>query len=296
MQFAITGVAGYVARRHLEAIKVTGNDLVAAMDPHDSVGIIDSYFPNTKFFTEVERFDRHLEKLKRKGPKERVDFLSICSPNYFHDSHARMGLRVGANVICEKPLVVSPWNLDQLIEVEKEYGKRVYCVLQLRYHPNIIALKKKVDESGRKDYNILLSYVTPRGSWYNSSWKGNPRKSGGIAMNIGIHFFDMLMWIFGKVEHSDSGHRSENTAEGILTLGKATVRWLLTTEVQYSHTGQPERSLRIDKEEFDFSSGFDDLHTKVYEDILNGGGYGIEDCRASIELTHRIRTESGIDA
>jgi UDP-N-acetyl-2-amino-2-deoxyglucuronate dehydrogenase len=294
MQFAITGVAGYVARRHLEAIKVTGNELVAAMDPHDSVGVIDSYFPSTKFFTEVERFDRHLEKLKRKGPKERVDFLSICSPNYFHDSHARMGLRVGANVICEKPLVVSPWNLDQLIEVEKEYGKKVYCVLQLRYHPNIIALKKKVEGSGRKNYNILLSYVTPRGSWYNSSWKGNPRKSGGIAMNIGIHFFDMLMWIFGAVEHSDSGHRSENTAEGILTLEKATVRWLLTTEIQYSKTGYPERSLRIDEEEFDFSSGFEDLHTKVYEDILSGGGYGIEDCRASIDLTHRIRTESGI--
>jgi UDP-N-acetyl-2-amino-2-deoxyglucuronate dehydrogenase len=287
MNFALTGLAGYVAERHLRAIRDTGNNLVTAFDPHDSVGIVDRYFPDCRFFSVFERFDRHLEKLKRNG--EPVEYLSICAPNYLHDAHVRSAFRVGANAICEKPLVISPWNLDQLAELELECNRKVYCVLQLRHHKNVLALKEKVDSSTKSDYEINLRYVTPRGRWYNTSWKGDAKKSGGVAMNIGIHFFDMLMWIFGDVNYVEFGYLSENTIRGRLELDKANVNWFLSTEAQYSKSGQADRSLSIDGEEFDFSVGFEDLHTTTYSNILAGSGYGIEDARRSVELTFRFR-------
>jgi UDP-N-acetyl-2-amino-2-deoxyglucuronate dehydrogenase len=289
MNFALVGLAGYVAERHLKAIRDTGNELVTAVDPHDSVGIVDRYFPNCEFFPDFERFDRHLEKLKRQGKDSRVHYMSVCSPNYLHDAHIRAGLRVGANVICEKPLVISPWNLRPLEDLEKEYDRKVHCVLQLRHHPNVVALRNMVHLAGRSDYEINLRYVTPRGQWYNASWKGDAKKSGGVSMNIGIHFFDMLLWIFGDVTYVESGYLSENTIQGKLELEKAKVNWFLSTERKYSTSGGAERSLTIDGEEFNFSLGFENLHTQVYQDILDGKGYGIEDARPSIELTFRFR-------
>lgn len=289
MNFALVGLAGYVAERHLRAIKDTGNTLVAAVDPHDSVGVIDRYFPDCEFFPDFERFDRHLERLRREGDANRVHYLSVCSPNYLHDAHIRAGLRVGANVICEKPLVISPWNLTPLADLEKEYDRKVYCVLQLRHHPNVRELRDLVRFEKRKDYKISLRYVTPRGNWYNSSWKGDAKKSGGVSMNIGIHFFDMLIWTFGDPTYVESGYLSENTIQGKLELENAVVDWFLSTERKYSKSGNPERSLIIDGKEFDFSVGFEQLHTKVYRDILNGKGYGIEDARSSITLTFQFR-------
>lgn len=289
MNFALAGLAGYVSERHIKAIKDTGNKLATATDPHDSVGFIDRYFPECEFFPDFERFDRHLEKLKRKGPEFKVDYLSICSPNYLHDAHIRAALRVGAHAVCEKPLVISPWNLKPLEDLEREYGKNVYCVLQLRYHPNVMKLRDLVLSEGRKDYKIGLRYVTPRGQWYSASWKGDAKKSGGIAMNIGIHLFDMLLWIFGDVTYVEFGYLSDSTIQGRLELERAHVDWFLSTERQYSKSGKAKRSLLIDGEEFDFSLGFDNLHTKVYEDILDGKGYGIRDARPSIELTFRFR-------
>lgn len=295
MKFSLIGAAGYVAPRHMKAIKETGHELVAALDPNDSVGVIDSYFPEAHFFTEFERFDRHLEKIRRQG--EGVDFVSICSPNYLHDAHIRFGLRIGANVICEKPLVLNPWNLDAIKEIEDEYPGKVYSVLQLRLHPNVVALKNKVEtESAEKKYNVDLEYFTSRGRWYHVSWKGDVKKSGGIVSNIGIHFFDMLIWIFGKVENVELYEHTDSRASGQLKLERATVNWKLGVdkndlpEQVKRNGGTTFRSLKIEGEEFEFSGGFTDLHTLSYQNILNGNGYGLEETRAAIEVVSEIRS------
>jgi UDP-N-acetyl-2-amino-2-deoxyglucuronate dehydrogenase len=292
--FALIGAAGYIAPRHMKAIKDTGNILIAALDKNDSVGILDSYFPEADFFTEFERFDRHIEKQKRKGIK--TDFVSVCSPNYLHDSHIRFGLRVGANVICEKPVVLNPWNIDALEEIEKETGNKIFTILQLRLHPAIIALKEKVDQQKKeKKYLIDLDYITSRGHWYFSSWKGNIEKSGGIATNIGVHFFDMLMWIFGDVKESTVTKHSKDTASGILELENASVNWKLSIDANQlppevkAANKRTFRSLNIDGESFEFSDGFTELHTKSYEQILAGKGFPISETRKAIELVHHIR-------
>lgn len=292
--FALIGAAGFVAPRHMKAIKETGNNLVAALDKHDSVGILDSYFPNAHFFTEFERFDRHLDKLKRKG--QQVDYVSICSPNYLHDSHIRFALKHGADAVCEKPLVLNPWNVDALEEIERETGKKVYTILQLRLHPTIIALRDRI-KNGPKDkiYDVDLRYITSRGNWYQASWKGEQSKSGGIATNIGIHFFDMLTWIFGSVNENIVKAHKEDYAEGYLELEQARVNWFLS--INYGHIPEKVkqagkrtfRSLIIEDEELEFSEGFTDLHTLSYQEILNGKGFGIQDARASIEVVHAIR-------
>jgi len=295
--FALIGAAGFIAPRHLKAIKDTGNNLVAALDKHDNVGILDSYFPNADFFTEFERFDRHLDKLKRKG--EKIDFISICSPNYLHDSHIRFALRYGADAVCEKPLVLNPWNLDALKEIEKETGKKVNTILQLRLHPSIVALKEKI-LNGPKDkiYEVNLQYMTSRGHWYLSSWKGDLSKSGGIATNIGIHFFDMLVWIFGGVEEIQTEKITETSAKGHLKLKQARVSWFLSIDYNdipeevKSAGKRTYRSLRMGNQEIEFSDGFTDLHTKSYEEILKGKGFGLEDARASILTVHGIRQDS----
>ncbi len=293
--FALIGAAGFIAPRHLKAIKDTGNNLVAALDKHDNVGILDSYFPSADFFTEFERFDRHLDKLKRKG--EKIDFISICSPNYLHDSHIRFALRYGADAICEKPLVLNPWNLDALTEIERETGRRVNTILQLRLHPSIVALREKVQQ-GPKDkvYEVDLQYVTSRGHWYHSSWKGDLAKSGGIATNIGIHFFDMLIWVFGPAEESTSKHFTDTSASGFLKLKHARVNWFLS--INYDDIPKDVkaggkrtyRSLKMEGQEIEFSDGFTDLHTKSYEQILKNNGFGLMDAKPSIDLTHKIRT------
>ncbi|MFZ6033714.1 MAG: Gfo/Idh/MocA family protein [Melioribacter sp.] len=299
MNFAITGVAGYIAPRHLKAIKETGNTLVAALDPHDSVGLLDSYFPDASFFVEFERFERHLDLLHRKSESERVNFLSICSPNFLHDSHIRLALRIGADAICEKPLVLNPWNLDALETVEKETGRKVYTVLQLRKHPSIIELKRKAEaviksQPGNK-FDISLDYITSRGLWYDFSWKGSLEKSGGVATNIGIHFFDMLIWIFGQPIHSRLIENNRRSMRGELELRNAFVKWNLSINYddlpESVKTGgkRTYRSIKIDGEELEFTEGFTDLHTVVYRDILDGKGYGIYDARPSIELAYKIR-------
>lgn len=291
--FALIGAAGYIAPRHMKAIKDTGNNLIAALDKNDSVGILDNYFPEADFFTEFERFDRHIEKQKRKGIK--TDFVSVCSPNYLHDSHIRFGLRVGANVICEKPVVLNPWNIDALEEIEKETGNKIFTILQLRLHPAIIALKEKVNQQKEKKYLIDLDYITSRGHWYFSSWKGEIQKSGGIATNIGVHFFDMLMWIFGDVEESTVTKHSKDIASGILELEHASVNWRLSIDAnqlpeKVKAAGKRTfRSLTIDGESFEFSDGFTELHTKSYEQILAGNGFPISETRKAIELVHNIR-------
>jgi len=293
--FALIGAGGYVAPRHMQAIKETGNKLVAALDKHDSVGILDNYFPEADFFTEFERFDRHLEKLKHQGIK--IDYLSVCSPNYLHDAHIRFGLRIGADVICEKPIVLNPWNIDALAEMEKETGKKVFTILQLRLHPAIIALKEKIAAApAGKRYRIDLKYITSRGHWYNSSWKGDIQKSGGIATNIGIHFFDMLLWIFGGVKESNVSLHNNTTATGQLELDKAIVNWMLSiddatlpAEVKAAG-GRTFRVLTIDDEPVEFSEGFSELHTKSYEEIIAGGGFGLNENRAATSLVHQIRS------
>lgn len=299
MNFAITGVAGYIAPRHLKAIKETGNNLVAALDPHDSVGILDNYFPNASFFVEFERFERHLDLLHRKSESERVHYLSICSPNFLHDSHIRLALRIGADAICEKPLVLNPWNLDALETVEKETGKKVYTVLQLRVHPSIMKLKNEVEAelktNPNKKFNINLDYITARGLWYDFSWKGILEKSGGVATNIGIHFFDMLIWIFGIPVHSKIIQSNKRSMRGELELKNASINWQLS--INYDDLPkdvilagkQTYRSIKIDNKELEFTEGFTDLHTAVYRDILNGKGYGIKDARPSIQLAYQIR-------
>jgi UDP-N-acetyl-2-amino-2-deoxyglucuronate dehydrogenase len=297
--FALIGAAGYIAPRHMKAIKDTGNKLVSAMDNFDSVGIIDSYFPNADFFTEFERFDRHLEKLKRKGVN--IDYISVCSPNYLHDAHIRFGLRYGADVICEKPIVLNPWNLDALIEMEEITGQKVFNILQLRLHPSVIALKKQV-ENGPKDkvYDIDLTYLTSRGHWYYTSWKGNIEKSGGIATNIGVHFFDMLTWIFGDVQESVVHQNSHDRAAGYLLLDRARVKWFLsinadTIPKEIKDKGyRTFRALSIEGEEFEFSGGFTDLHTASYQHILDGEGFGISEAKRAIEVVHSIRKSTPV--
>ncbi len=292
--FAIVGVGGYIAPRHLKAIKDTGNNLIAALDKNDSVGILDSYFPEADFFTEFERFDRHLEKLKRKGI--RIDYLTVCSPNYLHDAHIRFGLRIGADVICEKPLVLNPWNVDGLMEIEKETGKKIFTILQLRLHPAIIELREKVQKApAGKKFDIDLKYITSRGHWYHVSWKGDIHKSGGIATNIGIHFFDMLLWIFGNVKSNKVSQHTDDTASGYLELERANVNWFLSIDAnslpaEAKQTGKRTfRSMTIDGNEFEFSEGFTELHTKSYEEILKGNGFPISETRKSIEVVHVIR-------
>lgn len=294
-KFALIGAAGYIAPRHMKAIKETGNRLITALDKYDGVGIIDSYFPEADFFTEPERFDRHLDKLRRKGDNK-IDFVSICSPNYLHDAHIRLALRNGADAICEKPLVLNPWNVDALADIEKETGKRIFTILQLRLHPAIIALKQRI-ENGPADkiYDIDLSYITSRGHWYFISWKGDKEKSGGIATNIGVHFFDMLSWIFGEVEQNQVNILTHDKAAGYLQLKKARVRWFLSIDEATLPKSVKEagkrtfRSLTIEGEEFEFSEGFTDLHTRSYEDILAGGGFGLSDARQSINTVFNIR-------
>ncbi|MBI9065645.1 MAG: Gfo/Idh/MocA family oxidoreductase [Salinivirgaceae bacterium] len=297
--FALVGAAGYIAVRHLKAIKETNNNLVAALDPFDSVGIIDSYFPEADFFTEFERFDRHIYKLNRE--KNPVEYISICSPNYLHDSHIRFALRQGADAICEKPLVLNPWNIEALKDYEKETGKKVYNVLQLRLHPSIIALKEKIDKGDPdKIYDVDLSYITSRGKWYHYSWKGNDAKSGGVATNIGVHFYDMLSWIFGEVQMNQVHVRTETKAAGYLEFKRARVRWFLSVDYndlpqEIKEKGQRTyRSITIENDELEFSGGFTDLHTKTYNGILNGEGFGLDDAFASINIVHHIRNTQPI--
>jgi UDP-N-acetyl-2-amino-2-deoxyglucuronate dehydrogenase len=297
--FALIGAAGYIAPRHLKAIKNTNNNLLAAYDPFDSVGIMDSYFPTADFFVEFERFDRHIDKLKRKGRK--IDFVSVCSPNYLHDSHIRFGLRNQADVICEKPIVLNPWNIDPLEEIENETGKHIYSILQLRLHPSIIALRDKV-LNGPKDkiYDVDLTYLTSRGHWYYTSWKGDIQKSGGIATNIGVHFYDMLTWIFGGVKKNTVNIHTKDRAAGYLQLERANVRWFLSInydtipeeiKVQGKRT---YRSIQIEGEELEFSDGFTDLHTASYEQIIAGNGFRIGETRTAIEIVHQIREATPI--
>lgn len=297
--FALIGVGGYIANRHLKAIKETGNHLVASLDNFDSVGILDQYFPESDFFVEFERFDRHLDKLRRIGTK--IDYVSICSPNYLHDSHIRFALRHQANAICEKPMVLNPWNADALQEIEKETGKRIFNILQLRLHPSVIALKKRI-EQGPKDkiYNIDLSYITSRGNWYYISWKGDMQKSGGVVTNIGVHFFDMLTWIFGEVKENIVHISRENKVAGFLQLKKARVRWFLSLDQNdipdyLKENGQRTyRSLKLDAEEFEFSQGFAVLHTQSYINILSGKGFGIDEVRNSIDTVYNIRNANPV--
>lgn len=294
--FALTGVAGYIAPRHLQAIKDTGNRLVAAMDPHDSVGILDRFFPETSFFTEFERFDRHIEKLRRTKSPEKVDYISICSPNNLHDAHIRLALRVGADAICEKPLVLNPWNLDQLQEIEKETEKKVYTILQLRVHPALLALKSELEKNkNSKKHNVVLTYITSRGPWYTFSWKGRNEISGGVATNIGIHFFDLLMWLFGNVQRNYLFLREPNKSSGFIELQNANVQWYLSIdrkdlpEEAIKNNRSTHRSITIDGKEIEFTEGFTDLHTKVYEYTLQGKGFDIEAARPSIEVAYQIR-------
>ncbi len=292
--FALIGAAGYVAPRHMRAIKDTGNILVAAMDKNDSVGIIDSYFPQAAFFTEFERFDRHIDKLKRSGVG--LDYVSVCSPNYLHDAHIRFGLRNGSDVICEKPIVLNPWNIDALQTIEKETNKKIYTILQLRLHESIKRVKKMVDEGPQdKIYDFDLTYQTSRGNWYYASWKGSSEKSGGIATNIGVHFYDMLGWIFGEVKQNIVHIHTHDRAAGYLEYERARVRWFLSINYDTLPQEVKERGLRtyrsltIDGEEIEFSGGFTDLHTMSYQDVLDGGGFSIEDSRRAIETVFDIR-------
>lgn len=294
--FAITGVAGYIAPRHLKAIKETGNRLLAATDPNDSVGILDQYCYETRFFKEFERFDRYLEKLRRKTEEERTHYVSICSPNYLHDAHIRLALRIGADAICEKPLVINPWNIDPLIELEQEYGKKIYTILQLRVHPALVALKEKISsEQKQGKYEVNLTYITSRGSWYLNSWKGDLSRSGGLATNIGIHFFDLLIWLFGEVKGAEVHLTTNTKTSGYLELEKAAIKWYLSID---RNDLPPEvaarnvstfRSVTIDGKEIEFSDGFTDLHTLLYKNILNGKGFGIHDAKPSIMLAYQIR-------
>jgi UDP-N-acetyl-2-amino-2-deoxyglucuronate dehydrogenase len=297
--FALIGAAGYIAPRHLKAIRDTGNKLIAAVDPHDSVGLLDQFSFETRFFTEIERFDRHLEKLRR-GPdaeSNRAHWVSICSPNYLHDAHCRLALRIGADVICEKPLVVNPWNLDQLEQIEEESGHKIYNVLQLRVHPGLVQLKADLQSASKFEmHDVVLTYITSRGAWYHTSWKGDQNKSGGVATNIGIHFFDLLMWLFGPAGEVKVFHNDPKRMSGFIELENARVRWYLSMD----HNDLPPealekgkmtyRSITVDGQEIEFSEGFGDLHTKIYENTLAGNGFTIADARPSITLVHRIRT------
>ena len=295
--FAMTGVAGFVAARHLKAIHDTGNRLVAAVDPHDAVGVLDRYAFDVRFFTEFERFDRHLEKLKRGPEAERVHYLTVCSPNYLHDSHMRLALRVGADALCEKPLVINPWNLDGLQDLEQETGRRIYTVLQLRLHPALAEFREKLKKDSGKRHRVQLAYLTARGRWYDVSWKGVDERSGGIVTNIGIHFFDLLVWLFGEVQTTEVHLREQKRAAGTMTLKNADVEWYLSAEASdLPFTPQPGskttfRAITVDGQQLEFSEGFTDLHTRVYQEVLAGRGFGTADARPSIELSYRIRQE-----
>lgn len=295
--FALIGAAGYIAPKHMNAIYETGNKLLAAVDPHDCVGRIDSYFPEARFFTEVERFDRYLEKCRRSNEGNSVEYVSICTPNYLHDAHIRLALRVRAHAICEKPLVLSPWNLDAIAELEEEYGGRVYNVLQLRLIEKLQGLRRELLSStagGKRD--VVLSYVTRRGSWYDVSWKGDPKKSGGPSMNIGVHFFDLLLWLFGETDHAEVHLKESRRMSGYLELERARVRWFLSVDEADLPTASREagkfahRSMTIDGEELEFSDGFTNLHTRSYEEILAGNGFGIREARPAIEIVHHINS------
>jgi UDP-N-acetyl-2-amino-2-deoxyglucuronate dehydrogenase len=293
-KFALIGAAGYIAPRHMLAIKENNCDLIAAYDPYDGVGIMDSNFPNADFFTEFERFDRHIDLLKRKNNS--IEYISICSPNYLHDAHIRFGLRNKCNVICEKPIVLNPWNLDSLLELENESNMKVNTILQLRLHPSIIELKNRILQGPKNTiYDIDLKYITSRGKWYHHSWKGDIYKSGGIATNIGVHFFDMLTWIFGKVEKVEIETQDNETAIGKLWLENAKINWLLSIDYnrvpkEFQEKGKRTyRTLKIEGEEIEFSDGFADLHTKSYMEILKGNGFGLEDCKTAIEIVSAIR-------
>jgi UDP-N-acetyl-2-amino-2-deoxyglucuronate dehydrogenase len=297
--FALIGIAGYIAERHVRAIRDTGNNLVASLDPFDSVGFIDSYFPNADFFIEFERFDRHIAKLNRLGTN--VDYVSICSPNYLHDSHIRFALRNEADAICEKPVVLNPWNIDAWLDYEHEMGKKVWSILQLRHHPSIQSLRERIF-GGPADqvYDIDLSYITSRGNWYHYSWKGDTEKSGGIATNIGVHFFDMLTWIFGNVKLNMVHFLERDKAAGFLELEKARIRWFLSIDYsdiprEIKNNGQRTyRSITLDGEEIEFSGGFTDLHTVSYEKILEGKGFGLENARKSIQTVYAIRNANPV--
>lgn len=316
--FGLIGAAGYIAPRHLKAIKETGNNLLAALDPFDSVGIMDSYFPDAAFFTEPERFDRHMDKLRR-GGNGHIEYVSICSPNYMHDAHIRMALRNQADAICEKPIVLNPWNVDALQEIEKETGRKIYTILQLRHHPAIMALKEKISKELssaktakqlnteqlntkqlNKSYDIDLTYITSRGAWYHRSWKGNMEKSGGVATNIGVHFFDMLTWIFGPATENIVHLSETDRAAGFLQLENARVRWYLSIDSnnlpeQAKKEGKTTyRSITVNGEEIEFSGGFTDLHTVSYQNILEGKGYGLSDARPSVYIVHSIRNKKPI--
>lgn len=303
VNFALIGASGYIAPRHMRAIKDTGNNLVAALDPYDGIGIMDSFFPEASFFTEFERFDRFVDKWRRKGEKK-ISYVSICSPNYLHDSHIRFALRSGAHAICEKPLVLNTKNIDQLEIIESESENKVYNILQLRLHESIIALKEKVSkelkENPNKIYDVDLTYLTSRGKWYFISWKGDESKSGGVASNIGVHFFDMLSWIFGEVQESVVNIKQADVNSGVMRLKHANVRWFLSVNYNYipqdvKETGKRTyRSIKVDNEEIEFSDGFTDLHTKSYIDILNGGGFGLKEARNSISIVSAIRNMSPI--
>lgn len=294
--FAIIGAAGYIAPRHMQAIKSADGRLVVALDPNDSVGIIDSYFPDADFFTEFERFDRHIDKLRRSNHEQKVDYISICSPNYLHDSHIRFALRSGADVICEKPLVLNPWNIDGLIDIEKDTGCKVNTILQLRVHPSILALRDKVqNENKGTKHDVDLTYITSRGHWYLQSWKGDEKKSGGIATNIGVHFYDMLHFIFGALQENVVHHSDDTMAAGYLEYEKARVRWFLSVDYKYvpesakAEGQRTYRSITVDGEEMEFSGGFTDLHNRSYEEILAGRGFGLEENRVAIETVSHIR-------
>lgn len=292
-RFALIGAAGYIAPRHMQAIQATGHDLVAITDPHDNVGIIDRYFPQARYFREFERFDRHLDKLRRNG--KAIDYLVVCSPNYLHDAHCRYGMRIGVDVICEKPLVLNPWNVDGLLGMQGETGKRVYNILQLRLHPYFAALKRQVVHAPHQRYEIDLRYVTSRGAWYVDSWKGEISKSGGMITNIGIHLFDVLLWIFGEVVEYAVDQYTQHKASGQLVLQQAHVQWFLSIDRQdipYTPGSTPStvyRSINIDGEKVAFDSGFEDLHTASYINILQGKGFGISDVRKAIDLVSQLR-------
>ncbi len=298
--FALIGAAGYIAPRHMRAIKETENNLIATLDKCDSVGIIDSYFPNADFFTEFERFDRHIDKLKRVGKK--IDYVSICTPNYLHDSHIRFALRHNADAICEKPIVLNPWNVDALNEIEKETGRKINTILQLRLHPSIVALKEKIEKEKDKNkiYDIDLTYITSRGNWYYISWKGDASKSGGIATNIGVHFFDMLAWIFGSVKENIVHLSESNKAAGFLQLENARVRWFLSLDKKDLPKAAVEkgiptyRSITVDGEELEFSGGFTDLHTDSYRQIIAGNGFTISDAKESVQTVYTIRNSKAV--
>ncbi len=288
--FALIGVGGYIAPRHLKAIKETGNNLVAAYDKNDSVGIIDSYFPRASFFTEQELFDRHNNHVKATGGH--IHYLTVCSPNYLHDAHTRYGLRLGCDVICEKPVVLSPWNIDALEQIENETGHKAYTIFQLRLHPSVVELKKKIENGPKgKVYDVDLTYITPRGNWYYASWKGNVQKSGGVATNIGVHFYDMLQWIFGPVRKSVVHVSSHDRVAGYLELCQARVRYFLSINGEHlpeGHTGS-YRAILVDGEEFEFSNGFTDLHTRSYEEVLAGRGFRIAEAKPCIQTVYDIR-------